>query len=185
MAKTLRDEGYAVFLVDYHSAEGVVSACLGEVAPSLIAEYIVAAVTRVAANPMVDPERLFVIGWSLGGAGLLRAIDLLDSDATELSAAVAIYPGCSGVEPWSYDLPVHMLLGESDDIALAQTCRSFVETLPRGLPVEVVSYPDARHGFDVEDAPPSISTGRGTTIGYNRVAAEDAWRRIREILSGR
>jgi dienelactone hydrolase len=184
MAETLREQGYAVFLLDYQSAEGVVSACLGEVAPSRIAEYVVASVRRAAADPRVENERLFVIGWSLGGAGLLNAIELLDGEDTPTAAAIAVYPGCDGAAPWSHHLPVHLFLGDADDITSAETCRSLAESLDPSLPVSVTSYPDARHGFDIADAPPSISTGRGTTIGYNQAAAEKAWRRIREILSG-
>jgi dienelactone hydrolase len=185
MAEVLSREGYAVFLVDYQSAEGVVSACLGEVQPDRIAEYIAAATRRVGADPRVDKDRLFVIGWSLGGAGLLRAIDLLEFVDTQILATIAIYPGCAGAPRWSHDIPVHFFLGEADDITSAETCRLFIDSLHKSMPVSVTSYPDAQHGFDVAGAPSSISTGRGTTIGYNQVAAESAWRRIREILTGR
>ena len=183
MAMTLRDEGFAVFLLDLHSAEGVVSACLGEVAPSRIAEYVVTAVRRIAADSRVDRENISIIGWSLGGAGLLRAVELLASERTSISAAVAIYPGCAEVTPWSHDLPVYFFLGDADDIAPAETCRLLINSLASGLPVTVKSYPDARHGFDLDEAPTTISTGRGTTVGYNQNAAESTWRNIREILS--
>ena len=185
VAAVLRDEGYAVFLLDYHAAESVVSACLGEVTPTRIAEYVVTALRRVAADPRVDREDIFIIGWSLGGAGLLRAVERLASERTPVSAAIAIYPGCAGMAPWSHDLPVHLFLGDADDIAPAETCRSFVESLDSSLPVAVTSYPDARHGFDLDEAPPMISTERGTTVGYNRTAAESAWGNIREILGRR
>ena len=141
MAMTLRDEGYAVFLLDYHSAEGVISACLGEVTTSRIAEYVVTALRSIAADPRVDREDISIIGWSLGGAGLLRAVELLVNERASVSAAIAIYPGCAGVAPWSHELPVHLFLGDADNIAPAETCRSFVETLDSSLPVFVTSYP--------------------------------------------
>ena len=183
IATMLRDDGFAVFLLDYHSAEEVVSACLGEITPSLIAEYVVAALRRVAADPRVDRENIFIVGWSLGGAGLLRAVELLATEDTSAAAAIAIYPGCAGVAPWSHNLPVYLFVGDADDITPAETCRSFVESLDSDLPVVITSYPDARHGFDLNEAPPMISTGRGTTVGYNRTAANSMWRNIREILA--
>ena len=184
MARTLSDEGYAVFSLDYHSAEGVVSACLGEVHPIRIAEYIETAARQVVMDPRVQGGRVFLIGWSLGGTGLLHALDLLANHDLGISDAIAIYPGCGGVEPWSNALPVHIFLGEADDITSAETCRALVGRVNPELPVSVSSFPAARHGFDIEDAPASISTGRGTTIGYNKAAVEGTWKRIREILSG-
>jgi dienelactone hydrolase len=112
-------------------------------------------------------------------------LDLLNGETVNISAAIAIYPGCSGVEPWSSTLPVHLFLGEADDITPPGACRSLAGSVAGHLPVTVQSFAEARHGFDIEEAPASISTGRGTTVGYNRVAAEETWRMIREILSGR
>lgn len=182
VAGQLRDEGYAVFLLDYHSAEGVVSACRGEVPPSTVAAYILAAVGRITADPRVDPERIYLLGWSLGGAGLLHALSRLEHNSSLVSKAIAIYPGCTGVRPWSHDLPVFFFLGEADDITPAETCRSLVQELNADH-VAVFSYADSKHGYDLDEAPPSISTGRGTTVGYNSAAAEATWTMIHEILS--
>ena len=184
MARTLKEEGFGVFLLDYHSAEGVVSACQGEIGPSRIAEYVAAAAQRIVKDPRVNPSRFYVIGWSLGGAGLLRSIQLLVDDAVPVSAAFAVYPGCGGATPWSADFPVHFFLGEADDITSAETCRALVERMDPASSVSVQSYPGAHHGFDLVEAPPAVSTGRGTTIGYNEPAAKDTWERIRRILSG-
>ena len=184
MAKALSDEGYAVFSLDYQSAEGVVSACLGEVHPTRIAEYIEVAARQITADPRVQTGRVFLIGWSLGGAGLLHALDPLDDAELNISDAIAIYPRCVGVMPWSSTIPVHLFLGEADEITPAETCRALVWKIEEHLPVIVRSYPGARHGFDIGEASAEISTGRGTTIGFNQAATEDTWQRIREIMSG-
>jgi dienelactone hydrolase len=183
IAAQLRDEGYAVFLLDYHTAEGVVSACRGEVPPRTVAAYIHAAIGNIAANSRINAERIYLVGWSLGGAGLLNAVSEMEHKASPVKKAIAIYPGCRGVPPWTHDLPVYFFLGEADDITPAETCRSLAQEL-NAEHVAVFSYPDAHHGYDLHEAPPSISTGRGTTVGYNSAAAEATWTKIREILNG-
>lgn len=40
MAENLRDQGFAVYLIDVHSAEGVLTACAGEIQKECIAQYI-------------------------------------------------------------------------------------------------------------------------------------------------
>lgn len=49
-------------------------------------------------------------------------------------------------------------------------------------PVIVRRYPNARHGFDIEDSPGLVDTGRGTTVGGNREAAVAAWSEILRFL---
>jgi dienelactone hydrolase len=180
VAEQLRDEGYAVFLLDYQTAEGFVSACRGEVPAPTVATYVIAAIRQVAADSRVDTERVYLIGWSLGGAGLLHALSQIDP--SRVASAIAIYPGCTRVPPWTHDLPVFLFLGEADDITPAKTCRSLVEELEADH-VATFSYANAHHGYDATEAPPSISTGRGTTVGYNAAAAEATWTKIHEILS--
>jgi dienelactone hydrolase len=51
--------------------------------------------------------------------------------------------------------------------------------------VEVRRYAKAHHGFDVEDAPERLSTGRGTTMGHDRDAAATSWDEIVRFLSRR
>jgi dienelactone hydrolase len=184
ISKILRSEGFGVFLLDYHSAEGIVSACQGEISTARIAEYVVAAATKVVEHERVDSGRVFVIGWSLGGAGLLRSLDALVEQSVPVSATFAIYPGCGSASPWQSDFPVHFFLGEADDITSAETCRHLAAEASQSTPVSVTVYPGAHHGFDIVDAPAEISTGRGTTVGYNEAAANDTWARIREVLSG-
>jgi len=99
IAQTLSTEGYAVFSLDYHSAEGVVSACLGQIHPTRIAEYIEVAAHQVVTDPRVQAGKVFLVGWSLGGAGLLHALDHLSDGDIAISDAVAIYPSCVGVQP--------------------------------------------------------------------------------------
>ena len=188
MAERLRARGYVVLLLDYLGGEGVLNACSGEVPPSLIADYIQEAVGLLREHPRVDSSRVHVVAWSLGGAGLLAHLQRLSTTPAPLfSSAIAVYPGCGAAEPWQARLPVLLLLGASDDIAPARVCEALVARLPQPGLVAVRRYAKARHGFDVEDAPERLSTGRGrgTTVGHNHDAAAASWDEIARFLSRR
>ena len=186
MAERLKAHGYVVLLLDYLGGEGVVNACSGEVSPSLIADYIQEAVALLSEHPRVDSSRVHVVAWSLGGAGLRAHLQRVSTTpAPVFSSAVAIYPGCGAAQPWHARLPVLFLLGAADDITPARVCEALVARLPQASAVEVRRYANARHGFDVEDAPEQLSTGRGTTMGHNRGAAAASRAEISRFLSRR
>lgn len=101
MAERLREHGYAAILVDYLTAEGVANTCGREISHERVGEYIQASVTFALQQPFTDPDRLFVIGWSHGGGGLL---------AWFASARLGPTHGCRGCRdlsrvryPWSME----------------------------------------------------------------------------------
>ena len=69
-----------------------------------------------------------------------------------------------------------MILGEADDIALPSVCNSLIKSLPDKTNVQVKSYPDARHGFDMTEGTTVLSLGNGLTIGRNSKAGNRAWK---------
>jgi len=80
-------------------------------------------------------------------------------------------------------VPLLMLLAGADDIAPPEVCEELVSLLPASARVEVHSYPGARHGFDLSEAPPVLEIGGGLTLGGLPDAAEDAWVRMLSFLS--
>lgn len=186
MAERLKAQGYVVLLLDYLGGEGVMNACSGEVPPALIADYIQEAVDLLREHPRVDSSRVHIVAWSLGGAGLLAHLPRQSpTQAVAFRSAIAVYPGCGAAQPWSARIPLLFLLGGSDDITPARVCEALVERLPQRALVEVRRYPAARHGFDVEDAPEELGTGRGTTVGHNREAAAASRDEIARFLRAR
>ncbi len=113
----------------------------------------------------------------MGGAGILAALETIPTNTTPFRSAVVFYPGCGNAKIWNTKVPVLLLLGGADDIAAPETCRNFAAALPNEKFVEVHEYADARHGFDVEEAPSVMSTGRGTTVSYSEAASKAAWSR--------
>jgi dienelactone hydrolase len=178
MAKRLKDNGFMVFLIDYLSAEGVLNTCNGEIHPKRVEEYINMSLSFVKKNPNIDPSRIYVIGWSHGGSGLLEWLSSLKKETKDVNSVIAVYPGCNSINSLETSLPVLMILGEADDIAIPSVCTELVHSLPEETSVKVLSYPNARHGFDFTEGPRELSVGDGLTIGRNQKAGNEAWREI-------
>jgi len=181
MAQQLSDEGFLVLLVDYLTARGVLNACSGEVTFSDVGKSVLAASLTAQTHPLADRSRLFLLGWSRGGSGVLAALADLDDAQPLFRGTIAVYPGCK-VEPWEGDHRVLLLLGEADDIALPDVCRNLVERLPHARNVAVRSYAGARHGFDVAELPALLEIGNDLTLGFDVSAAEESWNEIEAFL---
>ena len=183
MAEKLKAEGFVVLLLDIHAAEGLLTACADPIAGERIAEYIDEAVVWARELPYVDPDRLHIIGWSMGGGGVLKWLDGSGKEAARVRSAIAVYPPCNKHEDLSVSMPVLMLLGGSDDIADPTTCEDLVRSAAIRKQVTVDNYLGARHGFDIEDAPPVLDIGNGMTVGYQKEAAEASWVAILQFLA--
>lgn len=182
MAEQLRQRGFAVVVVDYLSAEGVANTCSGEIRHETVGQYITAALDYARDLPNTDPDRLFVIGWSHGGAGVIAWLQTLGSSERPAAGAVAVYPQCESREPWVSSLPVLVLLGGADDIALPEVCDQLEERLPEGTEARFSTYPDGRHGFDMTEGPEVLDLG-GITIGRHPESGSAAWSEIFEFLN--
>jgi dienelactone hydrolase len=183
MAQRLQDEGFIVFLIDYLSAEGVPNTCNGEIHPKIVGKYIKESISFVKMNPASDPTRINIMGWSHGGSGVLEWLYRLEEVPVGVRSAIAVYPGCSTSDTWDTSLPLLMILGEEDDIALPTICNELILSLPDQTNVQVLSYPDARHGFDFTEGPSVLSVGNGLTVGRNSIAGNEAWKEILIFLN--
>lgn len=183
VAEAYKSEGYATFLIDIHSAEGVLTACAGEISSGRVAEYIDGAIGWAIEHPNVQPDGIHLVGYSMGGRGVLEWLKGPRSNSEAVLSAVAVYPGCAEQPDMTIDIPVLALLGGADDIADPDVCEEFFENVSIRDQISVVRYPGARHGFDIDGAPPVVESGNGRTIGYQREAAEASWRAILGFLS--
>jgi Dienelactone hydrolase and related enzymes len=113
----------------------------------------------------------------------LEWLSKLEGEPKGVRSAVAVYPGCSTSDPWDSSLPLLMILGEADDIALPTICKELVQSLSDQANVNVLSYPDARHGFDFTEGPGELSVGDGLTVGRNTKAGNEAWQEILTYLN--
>jgi dienelactone hydrolase len=183
MAERLRVGGFAVVLVDYLTAENTDNTCSGEISHDRVGEYVGASLNFARRLPRVDPSRLFVIGWSHGGAGVIAWLQTLgEGSSPAVAGAVAFYPECRSRDVWSSTIPVLVLLGESDDITPPETCDKILRRLPVGTQVTSRRFAGARHGFDFTEGPEVLSIGGGMTVGRNANAGAKAWKEIFAFL---
>lgn len=99
----LRALGNVVFVVDYVSAEGIAEACGGRLSSAKVAEYVSAAAGHVAGMPLVNRAEIRIIGWSLGGGGVLSALDSIDTYHIPIRSACIQSAGMSSHGKAAYD----------------------------------------------------------------------------------
>ncbi len=126
------------------------------------------AVRLLVTENLSDPTNIFIMGQSNGGS----VVSLLANNTfMGLRAVVAYYPWC-GVVSAKPKVPLLVLSGEEDDWTPPAKC--VAKDKPGGN-LEVVTYTDAKHSFDLNLA---VQTYKGHTIGGNPKARSDARRRM-------
>src|SRR3954447_22667643 len=208
--RALFAQGYDVLTVDSAASRGFTQTCT--VGPQRMTMHCdrpkdaYAALQYLQAQASVQPERIALMGWSQGGAGVLLSINnkSLGRPAglgQDFKAAVAFYPGaCSErlqsrpwteVEPqgWTTQLPLLVLFGAADTWTPLPPCEKFLDAAKaRGNPVELKIYPNAVHAFDAPNLArtelPAYRSGNGPmpVIGTDAEARVDAFPRVLEFL---
>lgn len=127
-------------------------------------------------DPRVVPGKAAVIGFSLGGGGVLvHAVQMNES----IAAVVAYYPAISRLPDIAtaairVAVPTLILTGEQDrynNCCLIESIRAFVAAAhAANRPVELVAYPDAGHGFNLN------------VRAYRADDAADSWARVQAFL---
>jgi dienelactone hydrolase len=165
-----------------------------------------AALQYLQAQPLVQGDRIGLMGWSQGGGIVLlsindKSIGRPEGLAHGFRAAVSFYPGaCSDtlqskpyteVEPnsWMSPVPLLVLFGEADTWTPFPPCDAFLTAAKaRGNPVEMKSYPSAVHAFDAPNLTwtelPQYKSWSGPmpVIATDRQARADAFVRVLEFL---
>ena len=113
---------------------------------------------------------------------ITRALAASEDTQPLFRGTIAVYPGCEDLEPWKGDHRVLILLGEADDIAPPGVCMSLGERLTYPWNVNVRSHADARYGFDVPKLPALLAVGDSLTLGFDSIAAANAWNEIEKFL---
>jgi dienelactone hydrolase len=152
--------GIAAFVVDSFTQRGIVSTSEDQslLSPAANDADALAALKLLATHPLIDRDRIGIIGFSRGGAtALATALDrfrrgMIDDDL-KFAAHVAFYPPC-GLRYWAASnpttgAPIMMALGEKDDYTPITPCLDYASEMKRlGVDVSTIVYPNAYHGFD-------------------------------------
>lgn len=166
-AHELNSIGVAVFLLDSFSGRGITST----VADQGLLDHLAMlydtyrALDLLATHPMVDPQRIGVLGFSKGGvASVYAAMDRFNeaygSKKARFATYMAFYPPCyKYIDDEKVDAkPIRIFHGEADDYVPIAPCRDYVSRLQaRGADVSIIGYADSYHGFDSQTLPPKVS----------------------------
>jgi dienelactone hydrolase len=184
-ARWLTNQGYVALLLDSFAPRGATNACQGgPPTVSTAARDAMDALAYLKSSPLVDGERVAVMGWSHGAGAALQASSRTlrpfgVSEALRFRAAVALYPACSNLDVQT-PTPTLLLLAGRDDWTPPRQCVSMGEfARGRGSPVSWEMYANAHHSFDRPGARPAF----GFTMEYDGSAAAAAHEAVRTFLA--
>ena len=156
--KMYQDMGLATFELNSFKSRGITSTVGSQDQVTIAAIILDAyrALEKLAQHPNIDPEKVSITGWSLGGGVSLFSawLPLKNAITTKYAFAshLAFYPPCF-IQPENLDFsqaPIHILIGEADNWTPASPCKNLVNTLAGKANIDITIYPEAHHGFDSE-----------------------------------
>jgi dienelactone hydrolase len=160
-AKRLNEWGIAAFVVDSFAGRGLKPPVYADspktthFAAHLLDAYL--ALQLIATHPKIDGRRVAIMGFSRGGDVAMNAVferfrtGALDSAPNKFAAYIPFYPYCNfrHVSKALAPAPMLMLLAGADEMNEPAPCERFAAWLKeRDIPVKVIVYPNAHHGFD-------------------------------------
>lgn len=191
-ATLLRNNGYVVYLIDSFKPRGwedrssvgwdkATAAQLADVVPAF--QYL-------SSLPYVDPKRIGVLGFSMGGFDVLRIMERNETNPEDFQkipfkAAASFYGVCHRLAPVSTLRGITgIFIGDKDDRAKTDDCLALVkrsETTNKFVTMK--TYENSLHGFDNFEFPVSKEVvderGEYYHIGYNYKARQLA---IQDLL---
>jgi dienelactone hydrolase len=170
-ADRLATLGYVVAALDTLTPNNI-PPCTKQDATGVTAGDARAALAWLAARPDVIPDRLGIIGFSMGAGAALNLVDPAGGPAAPppgLRAVVAYYPPCSGHDG-NVAVPVAIFIGALDQVTPAAACTAFAGA-GGGKPVLLNTYPGATHGFLIPGPDREFA---GTPVRYDEIATADS-----------
>jgi carboxymethylenebutenolidase len=133
----------------------------------------------------VQPDRVFLQGWSNGGSATLATLAERTFGGNEprpeagFRAAIAVYPACARItkfygQSFRTYAPVLLLIGTEDEEVSYRQCEKLAQTSRRG-DIEFVRYSGATHSYDTPAA-------RRQAVAANLAATEDTKARSEAFL---
>jgi len=190
-AKLLNRSGYVTLVLDSFRPRSIVRMCSRTVrAASQSGRALDAfgALRFLQDLPIVDNDRVGLIGWSHGAGSALNAVSefgIASKFANRFQLAIAFYPFC--VSDRSFDVPVLVLIGAKDDWTPAGYCRELRDKNAGGKKaISLKVYDGAHHGFDDADLGTGFfipgEPGGRHWLQYDRNAHQDAVGRVKRFF---
>jgi dienelactone hydrolase len=177
---SLNSWGIGVFIPDHLSGRGIAPGSPGEFTVLGLSRMvdIYQALPRLLKHPRIDPERMAIMGFSLGGLVTLlsnqeRFSKRYGLPNVQFAAYIAVYPLCN--YRFRDDVkvstrPIRLFHGTSDDANPIEPCRVLVADLKKaGADATLTEYAGAVHGYDnpawkVRWNPPQFVTVRKCSL---------------------
>jgi dienelactone hydrolase len=162
---TLNGLGIATFVVDSFGRREIFETCSGKQRLNFASRMTdaFAALDLLMTSPRIDPARIAIMGFSLGGEIALRTSQLrfqkhFAKGAGRFAAHLAFYPaGCItrlAEEDRVSGAPIRIFHGAADDWTLIGPCKAYIERLRQASKdATIIEYPEAHHAFDNPGVP--------------------------------
>jgi dienelactone hydrolase len=161
MQKTVIDhllaKGVATLLVDPFTQRNEPEGICANLNANTFVQYatrggndVVAALKMLKGMPAIDPNRVFLQGYSWGAISSLFASDPKTPSAhdSKISGVIAYYPYC--YDKIEFSSPTLVLIGDKDDWTPSKLCQAVEEKLN----LKIVVFPGATHAFNMPFAEP-------------------------------
>jgi dienelactone hydrolase len=168
--KTFNEMGIASLLVDSFSGRGLsrTTTDVAQLTPYNLMLDAYRAFDVLGNHPRIDPARIAIMGFSLGGisalySSLKRFQQMWNPRAT-FAVHIPFYPTCHLTYIGDTDVtaPIRQFHGAADDFTPAGPCRTYFDRLrAAGRDAVLTEYPGAYHSFDnpLGNKTPRISKG--------------------------
>jgi carboxymethylenebutenolidase len=186
-AQRFAEMGYVALAVDLYSTRGPMPLCVVRTVRGLrdgdgpVFADLEACRAWLAERPEVDPSRIGVVGFCMGGG-----MALLFAVRAELGAAAAFY-GSVPKDASTLDgiCPVVAGYGGKDRVFGKNGARLARHLQLLGVPCDVMTYPSAGHSYmsDHTGVMAKLSSWGPMRVGFNQEAAEDSWQRIEAFFA--
>lgn len=178
-ATRLAEAGYVALAVDMYgsgkvtshpdSAQAFMMAAVAD--PATVMARFNAALEQLKQDPHVDPDRIAAIGYCFGGSVVLS----MARGGADLDAVASFHGGLGGLPPVDSGhvrARILVLTGAADPMVPPALVDSFRNEMQRaGARVQIVSYPNAKHGF----TNPAAGSFGMEALGYDANADRESW----------
>jgi len=188
---TLSSWSYVALTLDVFTAHDAAghSTCLHLASPE-VADDIYRGLNLLVERKLVDPQRVYVLGFGRGGSLVLAAVGrggIEQRARHKFRAAIALYPAC-GDAKGNFTVPTLVVMGARD--ANLEACRKMAEgeddmgisrRRGEGASIRLVVLPDTHSGFDLPVFQKGVDVD-GLHIEYSKAATEQSKDVLRQFL---